>query len=172
MLDRFARAIVFVKPDLVVVYDRLRAPTESSFEYWLHAVEQFDVADQENIGLRVGDVRCAISLLAPENLEVRQTDQYSPNPRERIKLREFHLTASTPKQTKAVEFVAAYRPYEVDQQAPQPAQLSETETGYALEATLADGRSVRIVLPKHDGPIEIHRVDRPTVPAVVVPTIR
>ncbi len=45
ILDRFTRSVVFVKPDLLIVYDRLKAVKPSSFEYWLHAKYPFQPLD-------------------------------------------------------------------------------------------------------------------------------
>ena len=39
LLDRYTRAILFIKPELIVVFDRLKAPQPARFEYWLHALE-------------------------------------------------------------------------------------------------------------------------------------
>ena len=41
LLDGFRRYIVFLKPDVLVVYDRLKATRPVTFEYWLHAKHPF-----------------------------------------------------------------------------------------------------------------------------------
>ena len=56
MLDRFTRAILFVKPELVIVFDRLVAREPSTFEYWLHATRKFGVRDQRHIRVQAGEV--------------------------------------------------------------------------------------------------------------------
>jgi hypothetical protein len=48
LLDRFTRSMVFIKPELVIVFDRLVARQESTFEYWLHAINEFSIADQRS----------------------------------------------------------------------------------------------------------------------------
>lgn len=149
LLDRFTRTILFIKPELVVVYDRLVAPQDSTFEYWLHATQKFAVTNQHDINLQVKDVHCAISLLAPAGLEFSQTDQYDPNPRPRITLREWHLTAATPAKARTVEFVALYRPYRDGYQPPRKEKLTKIDGGYVLTADLTDGRVVAL-LPSDD----------------------
>jgi hypothetical protein len=149
LLDRFTRTILFVKPELVIVFDRLVARQDSTFEYWLHATNKFAVTNQREINLQVENVGCAISLLAPEELTFSQTDQYDPNPRPRIKLREWHLTASTPSKAKAVEFVALYRPYRDGDDPPHEEKLTRINGGYLLKADLTDGRVVAL-LPTDD----------------------
>ncbi len=147
LLRRFSRAIVFIKPDLVVIYDRLAARQPATFQYWLHATEQFDVRQQRDIRLRVGEVGCRIALLEPAGLELRQTDQYDPNPRPRITLREWHLTAATTERREQVEFVALYRPHRAGQDVPAQATLRRDADAWQLEAALPDGHTARLSLP-------------------------
>jgi len=168
-LERFTRAVLFVKPELVIVFDRLVAPRESSFECWLHAPAEFAVKDQRNIEVRAGDVVCPIAMLAPEGLRLTQADQYDPNPRPRVKLREWHLTAATPAKSTAVEFVTLLRPHRRGQQGPQGAHLARSPGGYVLRAMLSQGQ-ITALLPAADsgaagdgvqaaGKIVVHRLD-------------
>jgi hypothetical protein len=145
-LKRFTRTIVFVKPELVVVYDRLVATQPSTFEYWLHGIEKFGVNGQHAVRAKHGSVACEIDFLAPEGLSFSQTDQYDPNPRPRIKLREWHLTATTPGKETRAEFVALYRPHKESARVPASANLEELRGGYRLEAALTGG-SVTVLLP-------------------------
>ena len=41
VLDRYTRTIVFLKPDTLVVHDRLVATAPTTFQYWLHAPKPF-----------------------------------------------------------------------------------------------------------------------------------
>ena len=149
ILDRFTRSIVFVKPELVVVYDRLEAREKSSFEYWLHAVNPFDVNGQGDIRLANGEAACRIRMLLPRGLSFTQTDQYDPNPRERIKLREWHLTAKTKEEAKSTEFVTLIRPHRKGQAPPEEAEIEAVPGGYVLTAKLTDGE-VTLLLPNDD----------------------
>ncbi|MBN2136757.1 MAG: DUF4962 domain-containing protein [Sedimentisphaerales bacterium] len=148
-LERFTRAIIFVKPDLVVVFDRLAAKEASTFEYWLHAVNKISVESQHDIRVRSGDVACDVDFLAPEGLHFEQTDQYDPNPRPRIKLREWHLTGTTGDKQRSAEFVTLYRPCRVNDAAAAKATLEKVEGGYILKAGLADGEAT-VILPCND----------------------
>ena len=112
ILDRFTRAILFVKPDLVIVYDRLVAKQEATFDYWLHAVEPFDTDDgQERIGLEVEDVGCRIDFLAPEGLTLHQTNEYDPEPAASRLTSRVASDGRHPSKAKACEFLVLYRPY-------------------------------------------------------------
>ena len=149
-LERFTRAIIFVKPELVVVYDRLETKEPSTFEYWLHAVNRISAKDQHNIRVQNGDVVCDIDFLAPAGLSFRQTDQYDPNPRPRITLREWHLTATTAGKKKQMEFVTLYRPHRIKDKAGDKSQLERIEGGYLLTVVLPDGEFTAL-LPTDDG---------------------
>ena len=150
ILDRYTRTILFAKPDLIVVFDRLKAKEASTFEYWLHAINKFEVTDQHAIQANIDNVRCDIDILAPASLSFQQTDQYDPNPRPRVSLREWHLTGVTPGKRKDVAFVATYRVSKTDK-APEPiaSTLQEIAGGYLLSAKLPDGQFTAL-LPTDD----------------------
>lgn len=171
ILDRFTRSIVLVKPELVVIYDRLEARKQSTFEYWLHAINRFDVQSQDDIRLINGEAACGIRMLLPRGLSFSQTDQYDPNPRERIKLREWHLTAKTKEEAKAIEFVTLIRPHRKGLVPPDKAEIQAVPGGYVLTAALNDGQ-VTLLLPSDDsvelsaaglktkGRLAVTRIDR------------
>ena len=137
-LLRFTRAIIFVKPELVIIYDRLEVKEPSTFEYWLHAIKKINVKDQHNIQVRNEDVVCDIDFITPSGLTFKQTDQYDPNPRPRIKLREWHLTATTPEKKKRMEFVALYYPHLIEDPLSKESNLKQIEGGYALNVKLSN----------------------------------
>jgi hypothetical protein len=145
-LERFTRAIIFVKPELIIVYDRLEAKEPSTYEYWLHAINKIDVKDQHKIQVRNDDVVCDIDFLTPTGLSFDQTDQYDPNPRPRIKLREWHLTATTRGKQKNMEFVTLYRPHKVSNSIAGEAALRPIPGGYVLDINQS-GKRVTALLP-------------------------
>lgn len=144
LLDRYTRAILFVKPDLVVVFDRLQAKEPATYEYWLHALNRFEIGDSQQVAVRAGDVVCEVELLAPQNLTITQTDQYDPNPWPQITVREWHLTAATPAKKKNAEFVALYRPHRSNASVPGNSLLREIPGGYVLTADTAEGQVVAL----------------------------
>ena len=149
LLDRFTRTVLFVKPELVIVFDRLSASRPSNFEYWLHAVNEFTVEGQRDIETQTGEVVCQIDFLAPEGLTFSQTNQYDPNPWPQIKTREWHLTATTEAKSTSREFVVLYRPRRASQSLPSGASLKPIDGGYLLEAEISDGK-VLALLPTDD----------------------
>src|SRR5690606_8035731 len=47
LLERYVRHVVFVKPDVVVIYDELEAREPATFQFMLHAEDPFDVAEKK-----------------------------------------------------------------------------------------------------------------------------
>lgn len=148
-LERFTRAIILVKPEIVVVYDRLEAKEPSTFEYWLHAINTINVKNQHEIQVRNDNVVCDIDFLTPTGLIFKQTNEYDPKPRPRIKMREWHLTAETADKKKRMEFVTLYRPHRAEEKIPSEASLEQIKGGYALKVKLSDGEFAAI-LPTDD----------------------
>ena len=146
LTEGFNRTIIFIKPELVIIFDRLSAIQPASYEYWLHAVNKFDTSNQHSVRVINDDVACNIDFLVPEGLTLEQTDQYDPNPRPRITLREWHLTATTQEKSKRIEFVTLYRPHHIGDNVPNEASLEHDEGGYKLRVELNDG-VVELLLP-------------------------
>jgi hypothetical protein len=148
-VEQFKRAILFIKPDFVVIYDRLKTSEPSTYEYWLHAINKFDVRDQGKILVKNGDVACDIAFLAPQKLTLDQTNEYDPNPRARIELREWHLTAKTTERDTHMEFVTIYQPHKVQDKVERQAVLRPIAGGYLLKVSSSTGK-LTALLPVDD----------------------
>ena len=110
MLKKFTRQILFAKPDVVVICDTVVAHEASTFQYYLHSETEMDV-DGQTLKITTGDAGCVVSLLRPANLKISQTDQFDPPPRERVQLREYHVTAETTMPQEETTFIAILRPH-------------------------------------------------------------
>ncbi|MFH0945685.1 MAG: heparinase II/III family protein [Planctomycetota bacterium] len=146
LLNSFARRVLFLKPDLIVIFDTLLATEPTTFEWWLHAENEMMVKDQTEITV-TGKIGAAkVSFLAPENLEIRQTNRFDPPPRPRIKLVQWHLFAATQEPKIWASFVTVIRPYERGTSEPGPVSITPAPgVGYTLTANLPK-RSVSILL--------------------------
>ncbi len=138
-LKRFTRTLLFIKPDCVVVFDRLEAKAPSLFTFYLHAVNKFSMPDQHGISIENGGVLCDIDLLRPAGLTLSQTDQYDPNPRPRIKLREWHLKAGTGKKQKDMTFISVYRIHKKGDTVDNNITIVEQANGYILKGRSSKG---------------------------------
>ena len=152
-LKRFTRHILFVKPDLVVLYDRLEAPKATTFEWRLHAPTEMKLAGQADVRVRVRKAAARVSFLAPAGLELSQTSKFDPPPRPRIKLVEWHLTARTPGPAARTEFVTVIRPHPAGASPPAAATLRTVANGYALEAPCAKGKALVLLRSSDRGTV-------------------
>lgn len=110
MLKKFTRQILFAKPDVVVICDTVVAQEASTFQYYLHAETEMEI-DEQTLKITTGDAGCVVSLLRPENLKISQTDQFDPPPRDRVQLKEYHVTAATTISREEATFIAVLRPH-------------------------------------------------------------
>ncbi|MHC4341779.1 MAG: DUF4962 domain-containing protein [Planctomycetota bacterium] len=128
-LKRFTRAVLFIKPHAIVIFDSLEANEPSTFQWLLHSPNRMEI-DGQTILATGKSARAALHFAAPSDLEITQTDRFDPPPREWIKLEQWHLQASTRKKKTAVDFVTVIRPNMAE------AFLVEiTQHGGALHAT-------------------------------------
>jgi hypothetical protein len=153
LLDKYNRTILFIKPEMVIVFDRMKAKSPASCQYWLHAVNEFQAPDQRHIVTETGGVRCHVDLLWPTDLRLAQTDQYDPNPWGQIKTREWHLTATTRGKQQEVQFVGLYRPEKAGDHVPKQADLRQVDGGFVLTAKVSDGSVVALLPTKPDAKI-------------------
>ncbi len=148
--EHFTRTIIFVKPELIVVYDRLTPNDPAFYEYWLHAEKEIAVNGQHSITVDNDGVFCDIDFLSPGNLTFSQTNQYDPNPRPRVTLRQWHLTATTETIEGPCEFVTVYRPRNSGQDTTYKADLKKGTDAYTLDIDM-NGLSFGADLPLSAG---------------------
>lgn len=137
-LERFTRSILFVKPALILIFDRLAAHQPSNFEWWLHALAPFEITQQQ-ARVTMGAAACDVRWLVPAGLELRQTDEFDPPPRPRVKLRQYHLTARTRTPRRDAVFVTLLRPRRADACEPSAARLEQRADGWLVRAKLPPG---------------------------------
>ena len=188
LLHSFRRSVVFLKPDVLIVYDNIAATKPAQIKYHLHAVKPFqpldvffpggksqandqvfanylkqrtgDIAlaapeaaalflpieDQHNIAIRVEKVACRLDLLLPEKLTFTQTNQYDPTPQPKIRIREWHLTATPPEETQEIEFLLLAQPWKVAGQENVPQREAViTRSGKDLTLQLTVGSKKRSI---------------------------
>lgn len=138
-LSQFTRTIVYAKPDLILIFDKLKASDDSSFEWWLHAPTPIEVRDQRDIRVIHNEAACRVSFLAPESLAISVTDQFDPPPRPSVKLTEWHLKAQTIEPDKNQIFVVVIRPHRAGGPVLEAASLKRLKAGYAISCPLSGG---------------------------------
>ena len=109
-LDRWTRTIVFLKPDRVVIHDRLEAPEASEFDWLLHAPTQFDI-DEASASWSGERGSVVTEFVYPAGMSIEQTDAYDPPPHDwsSVDISEWHLTAKPAEASATQDFITVLR---------------------------------------------------------------
>lgn len=143
-LKRFTRDIVFVKPGVVVLYDRIEAPQPETFQWLLHAPTPMDLTSR-SARVEHDGAACRVSFLYPTDLKLSQTDRFDHPPRERIKLTQYHLTAEAPAASARREFITVIRAGKAGADLGQPNKLDATDGGvHVLTCAFAGGDTLTV----------------------------
>lgn len=151
LLDRFTRRILFAKPDVILIFDTLVAPEPATYQYHLHAETEMTI-DGQTLHISVNDAACRVNLLHPQDLNINQTDQFDPPPRDRIQLKEYHVTAEPQEQTKEQTFITIFQPHRTDETLSGDITSETTGEGYAVRVPVIDGE-LRVLLQSDGGPV-------------------
>ena len=100
-----------------------------------------------------GGAACKVEFLQPQGLRLGLTNKFDPPPRPRVRLVEWHLTASTREPATTQEFVTAIWPHRSPGKPAGQARLRRVGNGYVLEASLPDGRAVVLLRNSDSGRI-------------------
>jgi hypothetical protein len=168
-IKRFTRRILFVKPEVVVIWDSLEAPEPSTFEWRLHTGNAMKINGQHDILATNRMGGCKVDFLYPADLRISQTDKFDPPPRPRVKLLEHHLTAATSEPDATQDFVTVLRPSLKGQRTEGKCGLELTASVYRLWVPLRNGGQAMIYLnSKPKSPLEINGKQYTTEAAAVI----
>jgi hypothetical protein len=147
-LVRYHRHVLFVKPDLIVLYDDLAARTPASFQFMLHALGAFSV-DEKSASLAVRQPRagCAVKYLSPVPLAFRQWDGYDPKPTKNFP-NQWHVEAGTREKREQLGMITLLLPHRTGAK-PQFA-AERLESGTAIGARIRRGGRSQVVAFRKD----------------------
>jgi hypothetical protein len=137
-LKRFTRSILFVKPELIVMFDQLESEKPHGFQWLLHSPNEMRIEEQ-SIRASNQSAGCRVDLLWPAGLKISQTDKFDPPPRERIKLTQYHLTAATTQPAKSQQFVSIFRPHRSGQAPAGDFSIAESASEFVVKGELSSG---------------------------------
>jgi hypothetical protein len=106
-VERYRRHLLFLKPDVLVVVDEVKAKNPVSLKFWLHGRAPFTIDPAtDQIALTFGKASLAGFLRSPGGLKIVQTDKY-PIPPEQGRTRpEWHVSAETNQKHAEARFIA------------------------------------------------------------------
>ena len=140
-----------MKPDVIVIHDDLVAPQASTFQWLLHATNEFEIAGrQATTANDEGAVQ--VTWLTPASLKISQTDEFDPPPRN-IKLVQWHLTAETTGPADQAHFITVLQPYRTPNGPPKPPAVQGVEGGWIVTAPAEEGR-IEVAVRRGDGGLE------------------
>lgn len=100
------RTLVYVRPDVVVVYDKLASRTPRTWEWNIHALNKMEV-DGNGVAIRNGGQSLCVDMLAAPLLAFSQTTEWTAPPRKGED--QWHGRFSTRQALPSAEFVAVMR---------------------------------------------------------------
>jgi len=163
-LDTFRRRILFVKPDVIVIFDSLAAPSSASprpkparYDWWLHSAYAM-TAEGKEVFVEGEASGARVTFIAPDSLSIAVTDRFDPPPRPRVKLTQWHLTATHEARGGRAEFITVIEPFRKG--APPTGKVRFEKTGDALllRATASAGGEATIALRSAAGSAGTPRV--------------
>ncbi|MDE6779680.1 MAG: DUF4962 domain-containing protein [Alistipes sp.] len=176
-VTRFRRHMVFLKPDIVVIYDELAAREPVQWTWLLHSRVSMDASGENSVTADNGAARCTMNLFTDRKLTADIHDRFfSPavNWKKRSgpdgKPLEYkpnrHAEFSTEGKSAAQRFVAVFR---IAPDGCKPARLSVDRNGtitvgrWRVEAELDAARPARLVIDDRRGSALYYNTDRSTV---------
>ena len=112
-LSKAQRTMVYLRPDIVVVYDALASGEAHTWEWNIHALNRMTPASEKAVLLRNGDARMCVEMLASPAATFSQTDQFTappaPSTMNANEPNQWHGAFATAAKSKEAEFVAVMR---------------------------------------------------------------
>ncbi|MCC7083474.1 MAG: heparinase II/III family protein [Pirellulales bacterium] len=110
-LNRWARRIVFIKPNIFLIHDVLEAKEPATFQFLLHAPGMFALSPPDCGSFKAPHGQVDFQFLHPVGLRITQTDEYEPPPASwsNLDLSEWHLKASTTAKIQRQHFLTMFQ---------------------------------------------------------------
>lgn len=141
-VERFLRHLLFVKPNLIVIYDQLeQRGRATTYDWLLHSVGPMSVDEEANRVLVEAETsHMWVSFVTPDQLSFAVTDQFPVAPEERAaeKPDQWHLTATAQAEDGVGRFLTVLVPRPNSRSADEPpvTKALPVENGHAVEITM------------------------------------
>jgi len=144
-LTRFYRHIFYVRPSaeapvpVIVIYDDLRAPEPSTYDWWLHALDEMAVdSDAQHVLISHGEAKLHVQFLTPGDLTFSQTDRFPEPPEREGTPNQWHLTASTTDSREQCRFITVLVPMRTGDLRRPEVQLLQDDTLIGARVRVGD----------------------------------
>jgi hypothetical protein len=126
-LTMAARTIVYLRPNLILIHDKLASETNRQWEWNIHAVNQMRVTSNTQIAIENNGQSLCVNMLAGPTMQFSQTNQFTANPTGNW-VPQWHGTFRSATKLQTAEFVALLNVGCV----PIAASASQTESGWRI----------------------------------------
>lgn len=150
---RAERAVIFIKPDIIVIYDDFAAPQPVTYQFMLHGLSEFKMDEAaQTLLLKQKHAGLAVKYLAPQPLAFTQTDGFTPAPKMRNGAAPFpnqwHVEAAMRQKVLASDTLTILLPYRGD--APQTWKAERVDNATASGARIScGGKTITVAFRKH-----------------------
>ncbi|HEX6733697.1 MAG TPA: heparinase II/III family protein [Azonexus sp.] len=102
-LSKAVRSMVYLRPNLIVVYDNLASATSRQWEWNIHAMNQMTVTNDRQISIQNGTQKLCVTVLAGPSVRFSQNNQFSVAPSSGTQ--QWHGRFASTAKTATAEFV-------------------------------------------------------------------
>ncbi len=158
-VKRYVRHAVFSKPDVIVILDDVEPHVPSTFQWYLHGLDEFAVrAGDARARLQRKNAGVEIAYLSPLPLRFDQTSGYKPEPKKKMPT-QWHLEAATTEKHDSILMLTVLCPYRGNRAPKVDVKRLESETAVGCEVKIGrDDHLVAFRKPKVAGEAELGRV--------------
>ena len=152
LVSRAERAAVFVKPDIIVLYDDFAAPQPATFQFMLHGLSAFTLDEPaQTLRLEQPHAGLVVKYLAQQPLAFTQTDGFKPAPKMRNNAspypNQWHVEAAMRQKTSASDTLTVLIPYRAGAYQAWTAERADTASASGVRITRA-GKTIGIAFRK------------------------
>ena len=121
-LNKFHRHVIYIRPDVFIIFDDLEAPEPVTFEWCLHALSEMKInVSDKSILISEGNARLKVNFLQSGGLTFNQFTGFPYPPEVRGETasdykNNWHLTASTVSKNSKARFITCLLPYKSERQ--------------------------------------------------------
>ncbi len=135
-VNAYSRHVVYLRPDVFVIFDDVRAPQAEEYSWLLHAYHPFAIDEKKgHIRVEAETANLDVHLWASEDLTFKQTDEFAvPLDEPMNKPTQWHLTASTQAASTEAYFLAVL----------VPSKAGEARPIHTDRLGIQDGEGVRL----------------------------
>jgi uncharacterized protein DUF4962/heparinase II/III-like protein len=142
-LTKAQRTIVYLRPNVVVIYDSLASKTPRTWEWNIHALNHIDKISERRVRLANSPAKMCVEMVAGPEVAFDQTDRFSVPPQGKNMPNQWHGTFATTAKSTSAEFVTVMR---IGSDCKESKPLADVAHAGDAWAVKVDGKTVTLPL--------------------------